>query len=55
MREQHLYVKDILKAIHLIEKFTDQINLNEFKFDLKTQSAVIRQFEIIGEAVKKIR
>ena len=30
------------------------MGLKEFKKDLKTQSAVIRQFEIIGEAVKKL-
>lgn len=54
MRDQKLYVYDILKAINLIESFVSEMDLEEFNEDLKTQSAVIRQFEIIGEAVKKL-
>lgn len=54
MRNQKLYVYDILKAIDLIESFVSEMNFEDFKKDLKTQSAVIRQFEIIGEAVKKL-
>ncbi len=43
-------LKHILKAIELIESFTEEINLDEFEGNLMVQSAVIRQFEIIGEA-----
>jgi uncharacterized protein with HEPN domain len=49
-----LKVKDVLQAIHLIQSFVTNENLSGFiKSDL-IQSAVIRQFEIIGEAGSKI-
>lgn len=54
MRDQKLYIHDILKAIDLIESFVENMEYGEFMDDPKTQSAVIRQFEIIGEAVKKL-
>jgi uncharacterized protein with HEPN domain len=49
-----LKVKDVLQAISLIQSFVVKENLTGFiKSDL-IQSAVIRQFEIIGEAGSKI-
>jgi uncharacterized protein with HEPN domain len=46
------YLSDILRAIELIEQFTiTTTNFNDYSMDLKTQSAVERQLEIIGEAV----
>ena len=46
------YLSDILRAIELIEQFTTTTaNYNDYSTDLKTQSAVERQLEIIGEAV----
>ena len=49
-----LKVKDVLQAIRLIHSFVTNENLPGFiKSDL-IQSAVIRQFEIIGEAGTKI-
>jgi len=47
MRDQKLYVRDILNAIKLIESFVQDMDHEEFMNDAKTQSAVIRQFEII--------
>ncbi len=43
-------LKHILEAIELIENFTQEMSFDEFSDDLMRQSAVIRQFEIIGEA-----
>ncbi len=49
-----LKVKDVLRAIHLIFSFVENETLQSFiKSDL-LQSAVTRQFEIIGEAGSKI-
>jgi uncharacterized protein with HEPN domain len=49
-----LKVKDVLRAIELIFSFTEKENFEIFlKSDL-LQSAVIRQFEIIGEAGSKV-
>jgi uncharacterized protein with HEPN domain len=53
-RDIKLYIKDIFDAINAIEKFVEGMNFKEFKEDDKTSSAVIRKFEIIGEATKHI-
>jgi len=54
MRNHRLYLKDILDAMESIEKFVQDMNFDDFKQDDKTVSAVIRKFEIIGEATKQI-
>ncbi|MFH1440490.1 MAG: HepT-like ribonuclease domain-containing protein [Candidatus Omnitrophota bacterium] len=54
MRDYSLYVADILDAIEAIAEFVEGIEFEDFKQDDKTSSAVIRKFEIIGEAAKKI-
>lgn len=54
MKDYSVYLKDIIQAIEAIEKFVEGISLKEFKNDDKTSSAVVRKFEIIGEAAKKI-
>jgi len=53
-RDVKLYVRDILEAIKAIEKFVEGMDFESFKEDDKTSSAVIRKFEIIGEATKNI-
>jgi uncharacterized protein with HEPN domain len=54
MREYRLYAKDILDAMEAIEKFVGVMEFHDFSQDDKTSSAVIRKFEIIGEAAKNI-
>ena len=54
MRDISLYLQDIIGAMLAIEQFVEGISLEEFKKDDKTSSAVIRKFEIIGEAAKQI-
>lgn len=54
MRDISLYLKDILDAILAIETFVDGMSFEAFKEDDKTASAVIRKFEVIGEASKRI-
>jgi len=50
------YLSDILRAIQLIETFTEEIhNFNDYDTDVKTQSAVERQLAIIGEALNQLR
>lgn len=48
-----LYLGHVLEAVAAIEAFTAD-GRAYFMADLKTQSAVIRQIEIIGEAVKNL-
>ena len=54
MRDYGLYLKDILAAINSIEVFVEDMSFEQFRADDKTTSAVIRKFEIIGEAAKHI-
>ncbi len=54
MRNYGLYLKDILDAMEAIETFVEGMSFEEFIKDDKTVSAVIRKFEIIGEATKGI-
>lgn len=52
--EDSEYLEDILKAITTIEKFMAGASLEQFRQDEKTQHAVIRNFEITGEAAKRL-
>ncbi len=54
MRDYSLYISDILNAFEAIESFVEGQSLEDFKKDDKASSAVIRKFEIIGEAAKQI-
>jgi len=54
MRNYDFYLKDIIDAITSIEKFIKGMSFQVFEKDDKTASAVIRKFEIIGEAAKNI-
>lgn len=54
MRDISLYLQDIIEAMSAIEKFVEGISFDEFREDDKTSSAVIRKFEIVGEAAKQI-
>lgn len=54
MREHSLYLQDMLNAMLAIEKFIGGMDFESFKNDDKTSSAVIKKFEIIGEAAKHI-
>ena len=45
-------LSDIKEAISRIKKYVTDLNFNQFLKDIKTQDAVVRNFEIIGEAVK---
>lgn len=49
-----LYLNDILESADAILSYTNNMSFEDFKNDRKTYSAVIREFEIIGEASKKI-
>ncbi|MCI5210684.1 MAG: DUF86 domain-containing protein [Candidatus Electrothrix sp. ATG2] len=48
-------IEDALTACELIVQFTLDMEEDEYTADLKTQSAVERQFEIIGEALNRIK
>lgn len=49
-RDFRLYLDDILEAIHQIRTYMAGLDEKAFATDRKTQDAVIRNLEIIGEA-----
>ncbi|OGU13371.1 MAG: hypothetical protein A2X61_14820 [Ignavibacteria bacterium GWB2_35_12] len=51
-RTPKLVLEDIFEAAESIITYTEKITYEEFVNDKKTIDAVIRNFEIIGEAVK---
>jgi uncharacterized protein with HEPN domain len=53
-RDPHLRLLDIIEACERLELYIENLDFTAFDADLKTQDAVIRLFEIIGEAVKSI-
>ena len=53
-RNFKVYFEDILTAIQKIETYTQGMSFEVFIEDSRTFDAVIRNFEIIGEAVKNI-
>jgi len=53
-RDYRLYIDDILEAVEKIEKYVEKLTFDDFAQDGKTIDAVIRNFEIIGEAGKEI-
>ena len=53
-RETKLLLEDIIESIDKIERYTKNITFEEFFKDEKTIDAVIRNFEVIGEAANQI-
>lgn len=53
-RSYIIYMQDMLYAMQKIHSFIEEIDYNKFQEDEKTQDAVIRNFEIIGEAANQI-
>ncbi len=53
-RDYRVYLDDILESIKAIEEFTESQSFAEFSNDRRTFDAVVRNLEIIGEAIKKI-
>lgn len=53
MKDDRLYILNIIECIEYIQEYTSG-GREYFLSDRKTQDAVIRNFEIIGEATKQI-
>ena len=53
-RDYRLYIDDILESIEKIYRYIEDYDLESFSKDEKTVDAVVRNLEIIGEAVKNI-
>lgn len=53
-RDNLVYLSHILEHSEKILKFIGSMSEDDFMNDEKTQSAVIREFEVMGEASKRI-
>jgi uncharacterized protein with HEPN domain len=53
-RTPKLYINDILDCISKIEEYTADISFNEFSKKTMAIDAVVRNFEIMGEAAKHV-
>lgn len=49
-----VYLEDILEAIEKIFEYIGEIGFEEFDQNTEKQDAVIRRFEIIGEASRRL-
>jgi len=54
MRDKNLFIEDILNSIDYIFDYVKGYEFEDFKNDRKTFLAVVKEFEIIAEAVKHI-
>ncbi len=54
MRDDRVYLQHILDAIENIQSFLKNIDNEKFLKNILVNSAVTRQLEIIGEAVKNL-
>jgi len=54
MKNDYLYIDHIIESINKIESYTKNLTKREFSKNDLVQDAVIRNFEIIGEASKKV-
>jgi len=52
-RDSRVYLEDILEATRKITTYTGSLSKAAFLEDEKTIDAVVRNLEVIGEAVKK--
>jgi uncharacterized protein with HEPN domain len=49
-----LFVEDVLESLTRIGNYTENMDFEDFRADRKTIDAVVRNFEIIGEASRSI-
>jgi len=53
-RDYKAFINDILEAIHRIESYTKDLTIDDFSESQLFQDAVVRNLELIGEAVKRL-
>lgn len=55
MKENKVYLDHILDCIHNILSYTEGLDEDSFNKNFMVQDAVVRNFQIIGEATKRIK
>ena len=54
MNSDHEIILDLIRACNLIQEFCKDLDLETFTKDIKTQSSVLYQIVIIGEAINRL-
>jgi uncharacterized protein with HEPN domain len=54
MRRLEVYLNDILRSINKVQNYSGDMSFEEFKEKEMVQDAILRNLEIIGEAVKNV-
>lgn len=54
MQRELVYLLDILQSSEMIQRFISGMDRTAFEEDIKTQDAVIRRIEVIGEALRRL-
>jgi uncharacterized protein with HEPN domain len=53
-RDYRVYLQDVLEAVANVQEFVGSMSRSEFEGDKKTIHAVVRNLEVVGEAVKGV-
>ncbi len=53
-KDDTIFLRHIMESIELIEKYIQNITMEQFLDNPQIQDAIIRRFEIIGEATKNL-
>jgi len=53
-RDIRLFLFDIKSSVDAIQNYVEGMSYDDFINDRKTYNAVVREFEIIGEAIKRL-
>ena len=53
-RSSHLFLYDMYQSIEKIETFTRDISFDQLMADERTKDAILRNFQVIGEASKNL-
>ena len=53
-RDYKLYLEDIIESIEKIQEYIAAMRFDQFSADRKTQDAVVRNLEVIGEAARNL-
>ncbi|MCT7949769.1 DUF86 domain-containing protein [Ancylothrix sp. C2] len=53
-RSMRLYLEDILTSCAKVKRYTEGMTFEDFQRDERTYDAVVRNLQIVGEAVKNI-
>ena len=54
-RDYKLYLEDIIESIEKIQEYIAAMSFDQFCVDRKTQDAVVRNLEVIGEAARNLQ